>query len=391
MNFYEEVLEEQAAEDGESYAEPHFGLPAGFQREFSLDQLKPVSHEPDSSEEEPAEEKFAPVFETAAEPEPCFKKPPPTNIFRDDRAESEKELRETIKYMVSELQDAKRKVEAAEKRANDAWEEGVQFGRGQQQKEPVSTFDEESMSREIKGLKRLLEESERVRKELQSRLVSVAADFDKKVEEVRAQMQARAAAKDLSLERQLAELEARNRALQEELDRARSGSDKQRPANRQIKFNREQARATPEHSPAQKRPGSKSPARKADLQAGGGGRRSPSQTPSPAAVSAYLETIHKLEQENKKLKDHLRIVLHSPKNTNVASVIATAGPAVPDVQLVTSHLLKADPSLLIVPINDTTIEVNKRRVVLVLHNGKTMVKGKHTLLTLQEFAENYKK
>ncbi len=387
MNFYDEVLGEEDPLD----PAPHFGGSAGFQREFSLEQLQPVCSEQDSSEEDPSEEKFAPVFESAPDPEPSFKKQQP-QLSAVDRSESEKELRETIKYLVVELQEAKKKFEAAEKRARDAWEDGVQFGRDQQlreKQETISTFDEESMSREIKGLKRLLEESERVRKELQSRLVSVAADFDKKVEEVKAQMQARAATKDLSLEKRLAELEARNRLLQEELDRAKSATDKQQPAPKQIKFNREQARTTPDLSPAQKRQASKSPLAKDPH--GSGSRRSPSPSPSPAAVSAYLETIHKLELENKKLKDHLRIVLHSPKNTNVASVIATAGPATPDLQLVTSLLLKTDPSLLIVPINDTTLEVNKRRVVLVLHHGKTMVKGKHSLLSVQEFADNYKK
>lgn len=398
MNFYEEVLQEEALgeareEDAaeESYTEPHFGAPAGFQKEFSLEQLQPVCSEQDSSEEEPGEEKFAPVFETAAEPEPSFKRPPVGP--RDERSEQVQELRETIKYMAGELQDAKKKLEAAERRAKEAWEEGAQFGREQQLKglrDPICTFDEESMSREIRGLKRLLEDSERMRKELQSRLLTVSADFDKKVEDLKAQMQARSAAKDQLLEKQVAELEARARSLQEELERAKSASDKQRPASKQIKFNRDQARATPELSPTPKKPVSRSPAPKPDLHSGGG-RRSPSPAPSPAAVSAYLETIQKLEYENKKLKDHLRIVLHSPKNTNVASVISSGGPPTPDLQLVTSQLLKVDPTLLVVPINDTTIEVNKRRVVLVLHNGKTMVKGKHTLLTLQEFSENYKK
>lgn len=390
MNFYEEVLEDAAAGQEDSYTEPRFGAPAGFQREFSLEQLQPVSSEQDSSEEDPSEEKFAPVFESAGEPEANFKKP--AGFSREEPSETARELRETVKYLVGELQEAKKRLEAAERRAAEAWEEGVRFGREQQQREQPpagATFDEESMSSEIRGLKRLLEESERVRKELQSRLVGVSEDFDRKAAEVKAQLQARAAAKDLALERQVAELQARTRMLQEELDRARSASDKQRPAPRQIKFNKDQGRTTPELSPAQRRTASKSPPPKPEHQGSGGSKRSPSPAPSPAAVAAYLETIHKLELENKKLKDHLRVVLHSPKNTNLAA--GPAGPATPDLPLLTSLLLKTDPSLLVVPINDTTLEVNKRRVVLVLHNGKTMVKGKHTLLTLQEFVENYKK
>ena len=98
MNFYEEVLQEEALgeareEDAaeESYTEPHFGAPAGFQKEFSLEQLQPVCSEQDSSEEEPGEEKFAPVFETAAEPEPSFKRPPVgPRVRRVGRADRER-------------------------------------------------------------------------------------------------------------------------------------------------------------------------------------------------------------------------------------------------------------------------------------------------------------
>ena len=420
INFYEDVLDDFESNEAEckrGEEEKH-----GFQREFSIEQLRPESEEGnDSSEEEQSEGKMGESMKESATLEPDEGKEeiqvPEVRLKKlefktiDEKKESEKrteeeanEMRETIRYLVKELQSAKKLIDQMDNSARSSWEEGRLYGRdqlGRELKDMASNYDEESMVKEISGLRKMLEDSEVVRKELQSRLVAVTKEFDKKVEEVKEKMQERANSKENVLERRVQEAEMTIAALKKENKEIGEENRQLKGENSILKHTNEQLsiknskqikykKSLIEESPINPAQKFSRPILSQEYTPPMTRSRSPVQSkPSPSHESE----IKKLEAENKKLKDHLRLVLQSPKNTNVSSSIVSTsvqGP-LPDVNLLTAQLLKIDPSLLIVQINDTTIEVNKKRVVLIWQNGKTMVKGKYTYLTISEYLENFHK
>lgn len=106
------------------------------------------------------------------------------------------------------------------------------------------------------------------------------------------------------------------------------------------------------------------------------------------------EELEKLKQENKKLHEHLRKMLNGrPSNLSpITSPRKSLSPLTTshkkqaiDLESVSKTIVEVNPALNIIPINDSTIEVNKKRLSLMYNSNKVSVKIKDQLVDLKEY------
>ena len=120
---------------------------------------------------------------------------------------------------------------------------------------------------------------------------------------------------------------------------------------------------------------------------------------SPDKNSAANDELEKLKAENRKLHEHLRKMLNGrPSNLSPNSQSTPRKSLSPitsshvknpiDLEAVSSLIAEVNPALNIVPINDSTIEINKKRLSLLNSGGKVSVKAKDKIVDLKEYVRS---
>lgn len=110
-----------------------------------------------------------------------------------------------------------------------------------------------------------------------------------------------------------------------------------------------------------------------------------------------LNELEKLKSENKKLHEHLRKLLNRPSNlsastspshpTKSKSPLIRHQPKTIDLEQATSDMLAINPTLNIIRINDSTVQVNKRRLTLAMNGVQVCVKVKDKCIPVKDYVK----
>jgi FtsZ-binding cell division protein ZapB len=110
-----------------------------------------------------------------------------------------------------------------------------------------------------------------------------------------------------------------------------------------------------------------------------------------------LNELEKLKSENKKLHEHLRKLLNRPSNlsastspshpTKSKSPLIRHQPKTIDLEQTTSDMLAINPTLNIIRINDSTVQVNKRRLTLAMNGVQVCVKVKDKCIPVKDYVK----
>ena len=123
-----------------------------------------------------------------------------------------------------------------------------------------------------------------------------------------------------------------------------------------------------------------------------------STSPKPSISSEVKEDIseiydkyspqehQRLQSENKQLKEHIRQLI-SGRHSNINTGLSPQQMS-PDLIFITSELIRANPALIITPINETTLEVNKRRIIICKNKlGRPCIKIKDGCMCVEEWLD----
>lgn len=297
----------------------------------------------------------------------------------------EKDLEDTVAYLLSELQHARAALLA-----------------------PSPAEDEDSAAKEILALRAQLAASEKVRRDLQDRLLKVSSQFDDKIKAAKEEMIGKAKNRVKQLEKKNGELHEEVSVLRKELEleqiKNQQAAKKSSSRPKQVIYasiQREDEEELDEvcgeeeylertrNEPFRR---IKPPIMLKD------NPKSRSISPKPSVIDKRIdlstistlkddeESLNKLYLENRQLKEHIRQML-AGKHANIHLGVNSQQLSTDQV-VVTNHLLRINPGLVITAINEATLEVNKRRIILGRDkHGRPGIRVKNGVMSVEEFAD----